>query len=36
MSTPHSGVPVCVLGLGLIGGSILRALGRTGRPAYGW
>ncbi|GAB3130694.1 prephenate dehydrogenase [Tsukamurella serpentis] len=33
---PHSGVPVCVLGLGLIGGSILRALGRAGRPAYGW
>lgn len=33
---PHSDVPVCVLGLGLIGGSILRALGRAGRPAYGW
>lgn len=27
---------MCVLGLGLIGGSILRALGRVGRPAYGW
>ncbi|CAM3533272.1 prephenate dehydrogenase [Tsukamurella ocularis] len=36
VSTPHSGVPVCVLGLGLIGGSILRALGRAGRPAHGW
>ncbi len=33
---PQSGVPVCVLGLGLIGGSILRALARSGRPAYGW
>ncbi|GAA1097816.1 prephenate dehydrogenase [Tsukamurella strandjordii] len=33
---PHSDVPVCVLGLGLIGGSILRALHRAGRPAYGW
>ena len=27
---------VCVLGLGLIGGSLLRALSRAGRPAYGY
>ncbi|ADG80621.1 Prephenate dehydrogenase OS=Tsukamurella paurometabola (strain ATCC 8368 / DSM / CCUG 35730/ CIP 100753 / JCM 10117 / KCTC 9821 / NBRC 16120 / NCIMB 702349/ NCTC 13040) OX=521096 GN=Tpau_4050 PE=4 SV=1 [Tsukamurella paurometabola] len=33
---PHSDLPVCVLGLGLIGGSILRALHRAGRTAYGW
>ncbi len=33
---PHSRTPVCVLGLGLIGGSILRALAEAGRPAYGW
>ncbi|GAA4402177.1 prephenate dehydrogenase [Tsukamurella soli] len=32
----HSTTPVCVLGLGLIGGSILRALTAAGRPAYGW
>ena len=27
---------VCVLGLGLIGGSILRAAHRAGRPVWGW
>jgi prephenate dehydrogenase len=27
---------ICVLGLGLIGGSLLRALDRAGRPAFGW
>jgi len=28
--------PVCVLGLGLIGGSLLRAVVDSGRPAWGW
>ena len=28
--------PVCVLGLGLIGGSILRAAAKTGREAFGY
>ncbi|WP_295646707.1 prephenate dehydrogenase [uncultured Corynebacterium sp.] len=28
--------PICVLGLGLIGGSLLRDLGRLNWPAYGW
>lgn len=28
--------PVCVLGLGLIGGSLLRAVRRNGRAGYGW
>lgn len=28
--------PVCVLGLGLIGGSLLRDLHEAGRPAFGW
>lgn len=28
--------PVCVLGLGLIGGSLMRALRRQGRAGYGW
>ena len=28
--------PVCVLGLGLIGGSLLRDLREAGRPAFGW
>lgn len=27
--------PICVLGLGLIGGSLVRAAGETGRPAWG-
>lgn len=35
-SVPASDIPVCVLGLGLIGGSVLRAVTRTARPAYGW
>ncbi|MDF0530469.1 prephenate dehydrogenase [Tsukamurella sp. 8F] len=33
---PTSDTPVCVLGLGLIGGSVLRALTRAGRATYGW
>lgn len=28
--------PVCILGLGLIGGSLLRALADAGHPAYGY
>ncbi|MFT3660416.1 MAG: prephenate dehydrogenase [Gordonia sp. (in: high G+C Gram-positive bacteria)] len=28
--------PVCILGLGLIGGSLLRVLADAGRPAYGY
>ncbi|WP_072681627.1 prephenate dehydrogenase [Rhodococcoides corynebacterioides] len=28
--------PVCVLGLGLIGGSLMRAVVASGRPAHGW
>ncbi|WP_232016935.1 prephenate dehydrogenase [Gordonia insulae] len=33
---PHAGPPVCVLGLGLIGGSLLRALHDAGRQCYGY
>ncbi|MFT3716312.1 MAG: prephenate dehydrogenase [Gordonia sp. (in: high G+C Gram-positive bacteria)] len=33
-STPPA--PVCILGLGLIGGSLLRVLADAGRPAYGY
>ncbi|HIW90465.1 MAG TPA: prephenate dehydrogenase [Candidatus Corynebacterium avicola] len=34
---PTSGpAPVCVLGLGLIGGSLLRDLREAGRTAFGW
>jgi prephenate dehydrogenase len=33
---PASDTPVCVLGLGLIGGSVLRALHGAGRTGYGW
>ncbi|MGB3772779.1 MAG: prephenate dehydrogenase [Rhodococcus sp. (in: high G+C Gram-positive bacteria)] len=32
----RSDPPVCVLGLGLIGGSLLRAVVASGRPAWGW
>ena len=35
-SPPERPTPVCVLGLGLIGGSLVRALDRAGRPCYGW
>lgn len=34
MNTPDR--PVCVLGLGLIGGSLLQAVVAAGRPAWGW
>lgn len=33
---PADPFPVCVLGLGLIGGSLLRDLQAAGRPAFGW
>ncbi|MEE2031655.1 prephenate dehydrogenase [Rhodococcus chondri] len=36
MSTAASAPPVCVLGLGLIGGSVLRAAVATGRSAWGY
>lgn len=35
-TTPHEPFPVCVLGLGLIGGSLLRDLADAGWPAFGW
>lgn len=28
--------PICILGLGLIGGSLIRDLAKAGREAYGW
>ena len=36
MSSAVSSPPVCVLGLGLIGGSLLRAAAATGRQAWGY
>ncbi|MFW0797072.1 prephenate dehydrogenase [Gordonia sp. CPCC 205515] len=33
---PALATPVCILGLGLIGGSLLRALHDAGHPAYGY
>lgn len=36
MSTPAAAPPICVLGLGLIGGSVLRAATATGRRAWGY
>lgn len=35
-TSPQPRPSVCVLGLGLIGGSLLRALATTGRPAFGY
>ncbi len=35
-SSPYAGPPVCVIGLGLIGGSLLRALSDGGRSAFGY
>ncbi len=35
-AVPPDPRPVCVLGLGLIGGSVLRALRRAGRDAHGY
>lgn len=35
-AVPPDSRPVCVLGLGLIGGSVLRALRRAGRPVHGY
>jgi prephenate dehydrogenase len=35
-TSPQLRPPVCVLGLGLIGGSLLRALREAGRPAFGY
>lgn len=35
MTTDHPH-PVCILGLGLIGGSLLRDLREADRPAFGW
>ncbi len=35
-ATPSGAAPVCILGLGLIGGSLLRDLDAAGRPAFGW
>ncbi|GAA3947607.1 prephenate dehydrogenase [Gordonia caeni] len=32
----HNARPVCILGLGLIGGSLLRVLADAGQPAYGY
>lgn len=34
--SPGRSGPVCVLGLGLIGGSLLRDLAAAGTPAFGW
>lgn len=34
--SPHTLGPVCVVGLGLIGGSLLRAIADAGYPAWGW
>jgi prephenate dehydrogenase len=36
VADPDSKAPVCVLGLGLIGGSLLRAAGEAGRDAFGY
>ncbi|MGC0366379.1 prephenate dehydrogenase [Rhodococcus sp. 27YEA15] len=36
MSASESSPPVCVLGLGLIGGSLLRAAAAAGRQAFGY
>jgi prephenate dehydrogenase len=36
VASPASKTPVCVLGLGLIGGSILRAATAAGRQAFGY
>lgn len=36
MGTATTKAPVCVLGLGLIGGSIMRALAGTGREIFGY
>lgn len=36
VSVSVSAPPVCVLGLGLIGGSLLRAATRAGRDGWGW
>jgi prephenate dehydrogenase len=36
VASPVFKAPVCVLGLGLIGGSILRATTAAGRPAFGY
>ncbi|WP_459610554.1 prephenate dehydrogenase [Corynebacterium urogenitale] len=33
---PHDKRPVCILGLGLIGGSLMRDLAAAGRAVYGW
>lgn len=35
-STTADTRPVCILGLGLIGGSLLRDIAAAGRPVYGW
>lgn len=32
----HLPLPVCVLGLGLIGGSLVRDLREADRPVFGW
>jgi prephenate dehydrogenase len=36
VARPESKTPVCVLGLGLIGGSLLRAAAASGRQAFGY
>ncbi|MFD1812005.1 prephenate dehydrogenase [Rhodococcus gannanensis] len=36
VSAESSAPPVCVLGLGLIGGSLLRAAAASGRQVWGW
>ncbi|MBV7294424.1 prephenate dehydrogenase [Corynebacterium sp. TAE3-ERU12] len=36
MSSSVPDTPTCILGLGLIGGSLLRDLVEAGAPAYGW
>lgn len=33
---PENRRPVCILGLGLIGGSLMRDLGQAGWPVFGW
>ena len=36
VASPSSKTPVCVLGLGLIGGSIMRAATAAGREVFGY
>ncbi|MEJ5918867.1 prephenate dehydrogenase [Corynebacterium sp. H78] len=36
MTTQLTSTPICILGLGLIGGSMLRDLKDAGHPAFGW